>query len=510
MKNKLIFLFTILILIFAFNISASADYNVPDRVKIGIKYGNSAPTSQSVTSQNGFIIRAHGAEEKIIGTYSSKKLKVDNNYNAGASSYLVVEQSGFGSFEDAVTYCTNNNNTTVPYYRNGVLYAVREGLFTQNDAEFAKNQAMNVNPSAYIVESSQNRVKLYDEATGKCILLFSQEDGEVLSLEASNDGLLDFGKDKTYRGIMEFKKNGQALIIINNISMQHYLYSVVTAEIGATAPIEAQKAQAICARTYTVENLSRHSKEGFNLCEAVHCQAYRGTVWERPQAISAVDATDKMIITYNGKPISAVYFAHSGGHTANVEDVWGSPYPYLKSVEDKYCNDYTWEYKLDLNEITKKMNDKGYNLGTVTSVKVTEANEHGLVKKLTITGTNGSKTFERESARTILGLKSQTFSIPSSGISYSVKSDKSTSVKNITSVLTADGVSTVSETVKIKNGNGETTTLSAPSGTVIYGSGYGHHVGMSQHGATEYALKDGWTYDQIIKHYYQGVTIEGN
>ena len=113
MKNKLIFLFTILILIFAFNISASADYNVPDRVKIGIKYGNSAPTSQSVTSQNGFIIRAHGAEEKIIGTYSSKKLKVDNNYNAGASSYLVVEQSGFGSFEDAVTYCTNNNNTTV-------------------------------------------------------------------------------------------------------------------------------------------------------------------------------------------------------------------------------------------------------------------------------------------------------------------------------------------------------------------------------------------------------------
>ena len=506
MKNKLLSLFIILNLIFLLNIDVSA-YTVSEKVRIGIKYGSSALTSVTVSSDNGFNIKASGKEEKMIAKISSKKLKIDSNYNNGLNSYLVVEQSGFGTFHDAKTYCEMNNGATVPLYKGGILYAVREGLYTYNDALFAQNQAKLINASAYMIEPSSNLVKVFDG--DKCILTFSQDEEYVLALSDLNDGLLKFGSEETYRDTMEFKKTGNALYIINNITMQHYLYSVVTAEIGATAPLEAQKAQAICARTYTEQNLNRHKSDGFNLCASVHCQAYIGTKWERPQALSAVDATDKMILTYNGKPISAVYFAHSGGRTANVEDVWGSPYPYLKSVEDKYCNDYTWEYKLDYAEITKKMNEKGYNLGTVTDIKITETTDFGLVKKLTITGTNGSKTFERESARTILGLKSQKFSIPSTGLSHLVKNDTATTVKNIKTVLTANGIISVGDTVKVKDGNGTVKTLTAPAGTVIYGSGNGHHVGMSQHGAMEYAKNDGWTYDQILKHYYQGVTIEG-
>ena len=506
MKKRLILLFVILNLIFSVNISVNA-YTVSEKVRIGIKYGSTAPAISIVSSDNGFNIKSHGKEEKMIAKTSSKKLKVDSHYNNGINSYLVVEQSGFGNLHDATTYCEINNGATVPFYKGGIFYAVREGLYTYNDALFAQNQAKLINASAYIIEPSSSLVKLYDG--DKCILTFAQDGDEVLALEDMEGGLLKFGSEETYRDAMEFKKTGNALYIINNITMQHYLYSVVTAEIGATAPLEAQKAQAICARTYTEQNLNRHKNDGFNLCSSVHCQAYIGTKWERPQALSAVDATDKMIMTYNGKPISAVYFAHSGGRTANVEDVWGSPYSYLKSVEDKYCDDYTWEYKLNYDEITKKMNDKGYNLGTVTDIKITATTDYGLVKKLTITGTNGSKTFERESARTILGLKSQKFSIPSEGLSHSVKTESSTTVKNIKTVLTANGVITVGESVKIKDGSGEIKTITAPAGKVIYGSGNGHHVGMSQHGAMEYAKNDGWTYDQILKHYYQGVTIEG-
>lgn len=507
MKRNILLILSVFLLLFNINFISCA-YDVSETVRIGIKYGSSAAASSKVTSSNGFVIRAEGTSSKEIATISQTSVTVDSYNNSGLNSYLVVEQTGFPSLEQTLLYCQANSYTTVPYYKNGVFYAVREGLYTYNDALLSQNQAKLTNVTAYIIEPDSSRVRLTDTATGKCILIFSQNDGEILGLCGINEALLSFGSEETYRDTMEFKRVSNSLYLINNISMQHYLYSVVTAEIGATAPLEAQKAQAICARTYTEQNLSRHSSDGFNLCASVHCQAYIGTKWERDQALKAVDETDNMIMTYNDKPISAVYFAHSGGRTANVEDVWGSPYPYLKSVEDAYCTDYTWEYEIDYNDLTEKMKNKGYNIGTVTDVRVTEATDYGLVKKLTITGTNGSKVFERESARTILGLKSQVFSIPSSDLTYSVKDSTGVTTKNITTALTANGIVTLGDSVKVKDGNSKTTTLTAGSGNIIYGKGYGHHVGMSQHGAMEYA-KAGWTYDKILKHYYKGITITG-
>lgn len=503
MKKKILFLITFLIFIFSFN---SFAYTVSERVRIGIKYGGSAILETKIASSNGFNIHSVGSENKIIGESLSTSLNVSVYAEKSLNSYLIVEQAGFESLEMTLAYCRANGFNTVPFYSNGVFYAVRHGVYTYNDALWMQNQAKLTNITAFILDPAPTRVKITNPVSGEILLIFSQDNGEIVGLEAKDGGLLDFGAENTYRDIMEFKRVENKLYLINNITMQHYLYSVVTAEIGATAPLEAQKAQAVCARTYTEENLLRHKGDGFNLCSTTHCQAYIGTKWEREQAIRAVDETDKLIMTYNGKPISAVYFAHSGGRTANVEDVWGNPYPYLKSVEDKYCNDYTWEYKIDYNEITKKMESKGYKIGTVTNVKVTAYTDYGLVKKLTITGTNGSKTFERESARTALGLKSQCFSIPNDGISHSVKSDKGTSVKPLTTALTANGVLTLSDSILVKGGDGKTTVISAEPGMIIKGSGNGHHVGMSQHGAMGYA-NEGWDFRKILNHYYQGVTI---
>ncbi len=506
MKTKIITFFIMLGILFSFNINANA-YKVSEYVRIGIKYANSAKTSADISSKKGFTFYTVSESPLEIATTDVKALTVDSSPNSLANSYFVIEHAGFGSLEDTLKYCEINSGATVPYYRNGVFYAIREGLLTYNDALFAQNQAIGVNASAYIIEPSANRLKVCDSSTGKCILIFSQDDG-FLGISGRDGEFVSFGKDENYRGIMEFRKVNNNINIINYISMQEYLYSVVTAEIGATAPIEAQKAQAICARTYTEQNLNRHKSDGFNLCSTTHCQAYIGTKWEREQATKAVDETDKLIMTYGGKPISAVYFAHSGGYTANVEDVWGNPYPYLKSVEDKYCNDHTWEYTIDYDKITNQMNQKGYDLGEVYDIKIASSNEHGLVKKLVITGTKGSKTFERESARTILGLKSQTFTIPSDDLAYLVKREKGSKVENLYTILTDKGIMTIGDSVTIKNGNGKITELKKLSGKVIYGSGNGHHVGMSQCGAMGYA-KEGWTYDEILKHYYKGVTIEG-
>ncbi|MBE7020054.1 MAG: SpoIID/LytB domain-containing protein [Ruminococcaceae bacterium] len=478
-------------------------YDVSERVRIGIKYGGSAVSNPKVSSTTKkFEFFSIDKKPLSLGTLQGASVSV-----AHYKSYLVAEQSYFGSITDAFIYC-NQREGLIPYIKEDVIYAVYHELMTLESAQSALEGAKAFNETAYIIEPDDSLIKV-SSSDGKGLTLFSQSQNRVLGIAAAEDGLMDFGNQETYRDIIEFVKKGTSFNIISNITMQHYLYSVVPAEIGASAPLEAQKAQAVCARTYYEKNTTRHKSDGFALCATTHCQMYIGTKWEREQSNRAVDETENMIITYKGTPITSVYFAHSGGATANVEDVWGSPYDYLKSVEDKYCTDYTWEVELDLESLTKKMKDKGYNIGTVTGVKITEVSDYGLVTSLVIEGTDGSKEFKRESARTILGLKSQNFTIPSSDLVVTAKTKRGTEPVTVTKILTADGLKDVGNTLKILNGAGALSELKKASGNVIYGKGNGHHVGFSQHGAMEYAKNDGWDYITILKHYYQGVEIEG-
>ena len=495
-------LLIVLALLFT-SVNAFGAYNVSKRVRIGIKYGQSAtasPTASSTTKKFEFF--SVGDEPVSLGTLQGAKVTVEHY-----KSYLVVEQSYFGSVTDAFIYCAEKDGM-VPFVKDGIIYAVYGNLFLTEEATAALEAAKGVNETAYIIEPDDALIKVMD-SSGKNILLFSGSDNHRLGIAAADNGLMDFGNQETYREIIEFVKKGTSFNLISNVTMQNYLYSVVPAEIGATAPLEAQKAQAVCARTYYEQNKARHKSDGFALCASTHCQMYIGTKWEREQSNLAVDETDNMIITYKGAPITAVYSAHTGGRTANVEDVWGSPYDYLKSVEDKYCTDYTWEVTLDFDSLTKKMKDKGYNLGQITSVRVASISEQGYVTSLIIEGTEGKKEFKRESARNILGLKSQVFTIPSSDMTVTAKTERGTETITVTKILTADGVKDAGTSLSIINGAGALTSLKKSEGNVIYGRGYGHGVGFSQHGAMEYAKNDGWDYITILKHYYTGVEIEG-
>lgn len=500
--KKSFFVFLIISLVFVLSVSAGASYDVSDRARIGIKYGSSAVSSPSVSSTTGsFDFSFINKDIVLFATYSTKNITV-----SAYSSYLVLEQSYFESFDTAQSYSAQRENM-VPFIKDGVIYAVYYGLTTQDEANLSLENAKLYNETAYIISPDTNLIKVADKS-GKTIFIFSQSENEKLGISATNEGLMDFGNQDTYRDIIEFIRVGNVFNLISNVTMQHYLYSVIPAEIGASAPLEAQKAQAVCARTYYEENIGRHKNDGFSLCGTTHCQMYIGTKWEREQSNRAVDETENMILTYNGKPISAVYFAHSGGVTANVEDVWGTPYPYLKSSEDKYCTDYTWEVTIDYDSLTEKMKNNGYDIGEVTDVKVTKTSDYGLVTELTISGTKGEKKFLREKARTILSLKSQNFTIPSENITKFAKTKKGTETVSVTKILTKDGVKEIKDSVSVINGNKQVSTLTKKAGNVIYGKGYGHHVGFSQHGAMEYA-KEGWDYKKILKHYYQGVEIEG-
>lgn len=363
-----------------------------------------------------------------------------------------------------------------------------------------------------------------------------------------------------YRGIIEVQRKSGGLRVINILSMQQYLYSVVPSEIESNSHIEAIKAQAVAARTYAVSQMNRHRDNEFDLCATTHCQMYRGTSWERSRSNQAVDETDGIVIRYNGQLISAFYFATSGGHTENVENVWSGNYPYLRGVKDEYePKTDPWTKTYTRKELENLLENKGVNIGTLKSIK-TDYTESGRVLKMTFVGTDGEKTYTKESTRLLFSLKSQMFIIELEDERYEILEKVINKLENgenaiIAKVITQNlnfreensanstslGKLNTGELYEVIEINGKWAKIIAQEqiGWVsteyielaeyneevledlieerdnpdreytvkITGYGSGHGVGMSQNGAKGMA-NAGFTYDEILKHYYTGVTVE--
>ncbi len=139
--------------------------------------------------------------------------------------------------------------------------------------------------------------------------------------------LLAERSQRTYRGSMEIGILNQSLSVVNEVGMEQYLYSVVGVEVGQSWPPEAQKAQAVAARTYAL-----FAGTGFQIANVVDTtvsQAYYGIGSENPNSTAGVDATAGEVLTYGGKPINAVFSANAGGITAdNGSEIWGGDQPY--------------------------------------------------------------------------------------------------------------------------------------------------------------------------------------
>ena len=257
-----------------------------------------------------------------------------------------------------------------------------------------------------------------------------------------------------------YRSNGTVL----NIELEEYLVGVVAAEIPASFNVEALKAQAIVARTYTLKRISR----GLTLGDTAATQEYKDinqmkNTWQGDfqkyydKIKSAVDATKGKYITYGGTYIDAVYHSTSNGYTEDSVYVWGNSIPYLKSVDsswDKTASSYLRTETKDNNTI---LNILGISISADTPVEVLSRNTSGRITSIKI----GNSTYTGVNLRNLLGLRSADFDIV------------------------------------VQNGNLVFTTR-----------GYGHGVGMSQYGANGMA-NNGYNYAQIITHYYQGVQIAG-
>jgi stage II sporulation protein D len=265
-------------------------------------------------------------------------------------------------------------------------------------------------------------------------------------------------KEREYDDDLHLSVVNGALLIINHVDLEHYVAGVVQSEGGGSVKEnEFYEVQAICCRTYALNNSKKHSKEDFNLCDSVHCQLYMGKCSDVNIQSAAFNTLGDVIVDKKGRMISAAFHSNSGGETANSEDVWTISTPYLKSVVDTFSlhmPNATWEKTMPVSEWLMYLSARWsypVNDPDKKAQVLDFTQEHRLVYF--------RDSIRLSAIRTDLGLKSAFFSIKKSG----------------------DNV-------------------------VFSGKGYGHGVGLSQQGAIRMAQL-GYTYSQIIKFYYQDVDI---
>lgn len=322
-----------------------------------------------------------------------------------------------------------------------------------------------------------------------------------------------------YRGGVIFTNaSDTAMCVINVLTMDEYLYGVVGNEVSSSWNPELLKAQAICARGFGVSNYNKHASLGFNVCATTNCQVYRGVSSESPSVIDAVDATRGQIVTYEGEIAETLFYSSSGGHTANVKNVWGSSIPYLMGVEDPYESEsvprHKWEATLTLSEIGEVMKSKDIAIGDVVSLEA-KNDETGRAYELTVHGTEGSHTFIRQNTYSPFyskGVLSQKYTLipvgENSKTLYCVNYSKVKSALASKNAIDAKGnIASVGKEFSIISGKGkETYTSGSVTAYTFSGGGWGHGVGMSQYGAKGMA-DAGFTYDEILSHYYPGTEL---
>jgi stage II sporulation protein D len=142
--------------------------------------------------------------------------------------------------------------------------------------------------------------------------------------------------DRPYRGRIEVFANPRGtLTVVNVLGLEDYVRGVVANELspGGYPALEAQKAQAIAARTYALRNRGQFGSQGFDLLPTTRSQVYRGLSSEHPLSSRAVDETRGLIATYNGEPINALYTSTCGGRTEAAENIFDKAVPYLVGRE---------------------------------------------------------------------------------------------------------------------------------------------------------------------------------
>ena len=179
---------------------------------------------------------------------------------------------------------------------------------------------------------------------------------------------------KAYRGKIEVFVNAKgSLTVVNVVPLEEYLLGVVPSELGLPQ-LEAQKAQAVAARTYAVANIGGYGKQGFDMVPTISSQVYKGVSIETKMGTQAVRETRGMVATYHGKPIMAYYTSTCGGRTESSENIFDHAEPYLVGVECSLEGRRHFDpFMIRTSRVPSKLRDEG-NLELVRLMSILAAN----------------------------------------------------------------------------------------------------------------------------------------
>jgi stage II sporulation protein D len=215
----------------------------------------------------------------------------------------------------------------------------------------------------------------------------------------------------SYRGALRLHRDGRAVIVVNDVSLEHYLYGVVAAEMPASWAAEALKAQAVVARSYALR--SRRPTDVFDVYADTRSQVYRGVIAEAPAAVAAVRATRALAVRYGAEVAQTFFHSTSGGRTAaNEEGFGGLPVPYLRSVDDPYDSMspvHEWSVTIADRDAERKLRE--VLLGELEDIVVAAATPSGRADRVDIVGSEGTIQISGRELRSLLGLRSHWFAI---------------------------------------------------------------------------------------------------
>ncbi len=266
-------------------------------------------------------------------------------------------------------------------------------------------------------------------------------------------------ESREYLAELQVEISMNSLLMINEVDMEKYIMGVSETEAGSRCDLEYYKVQAILSRTFAFKNLLRHETEGFNLCDAVHCQAYKGrNIWNEDVEIGTEVTEGLVLADGDSVLISAAYHANSGGETRGAEQVWLTGKHYLRPVLDPFSLNQPgakWKKTIPAGEWIGYLQTKGVFVGELQDSSALEM------------------SLKHRQDYYLFGPDSLPLSVIRDD--YQLRSD-------------FFGVNLEGNQI------------------ILVGRGYGHGVGLSQEGAMEMARK-GYHYTAILNYYYHQIKV---
>ena len=446
-------------------------------------------------------------------------------------SLIFLTISGSPLFSDA--QMSNIENTDL----------IRVGISTNDFSYYEYNEAVIASTGKFdIIDKAKNIV--IASSSGNDNFIFKVENGLLSVYKNTNKiakditgpiriksydsplqvvGLKRAGKPAVYRGEIEIAKapaKAAKLSIINILPIDEYLKGVVPNELPVRFGLEALKAQAVAARNYAIRPRVKSYKQ-FDICDSVACQVYFGYGSEQALGNQAVGETKNLVALYGDEIILSLYSSTAGGYTESYENAFSepgtetfpaNPKPYLTGQPDisrmQPLNREQDARAFYLTSPSTYDNDSGYfrwtkewtkqELEDTLNKNLNKNSYSDLISPKFIKGSTIGDLYRVDVLSRGVSGKAMIVQVMASNGTWTIKKELL-----IRRIFENNGKILPSANAIIDNYVDQNNKLAK---VVFIGGGLGHGVGLSQYGAG-YLSKNGYTFDQILQHYYTGVSI---